>query len=93
MGCGLDRKAAMSCDPDEFRYGLMLAYLELETALGAIQADYEFLDKDRSPEDAVDALLRAPVAAKCIRAATQIFHEKIVALQRRSFQVLQGGRQ
>lgn len=49
----------MSCDPDEFRYGLMLAYLELETALGAIQADYEFLDKDRSPEDAVDALLRA----------------------------------
>jgi hypothetical protein len=84
----------VSCDPDEFRYGLMLAYLELERAIEAIEADYEFLfHEDRSPQDALDALLRLPNAAKCIRAATDDFNQKIVALQRRSFQVLHGGGQ
>jgi hypothetical protein len=79
---------------DEFRFGLMLAYLELETAFDAIMADYEFFDEDCSPGDAVDALLRtAPDAAKIIRAPTDDFNKKIVALQRRSFQVLRGGRQ
>ena len=78
---------------DEFRSGLMLGYLELETALDAIEADYEFLDEDCSPEDAVDALLRAPDAAKRLRAACDDFNQEVVALQRRSFQVVQGGRQ
>ena len=79
--------------PDEFRFGLVLAYLELETALDAIETDYEFADEDCSSEHAVDALLRAPDAAKRIRAACDEFNEKVVALQRRSFRVLHGGRQ
>jgi hypothetical protein len=84
----------VSCSPDEFRYGLMLAYIELETALDAVEADYEFLfHEDRSPQDAVEALLRAPDAAKCILSACNGFNQKVVALQRRSFRVLHGGRQ
>jgi hypothetical protein len=78
---------------DEFRYGLMVAHLELATALEAIEADYEFLVEDHNSEDAIDALLRAPDAAKCIRAAADAFNQKIVALQRRSFQVVRGGKQ
>jgi hypothetical protein len=93
VGRGLDREAAVRCNPDEFKLGLLLAYLELETAIEAIEADYKFLGKGCSPEDAIDALLRTPDAAKCIRAATDAFNQKIVTLQRRSFQVLQGGRQ
>ena len=71
----------------------MLAYIDLETALDAIEAGYGLLDEDLSPRDAVDALLRAPDAAKRIRAATDDFNQKVAILQRRSFQVLRGGRQ
>jgi hypothetical protein len=93
VGRGPDREAAVSCDPDEFRHGLLLAYLELETAIEAIEADYAFLNEGCSSEDAVDALLRVPDAAKSIRAACDDFNQKVVALQRRSFRVLHGGRQ
>lgn len=80
---------------DEFGFELLNAYAELETALEAIEVDYRFLDEegDLLP-GAVDALLCfLPGAAKDIRAATDDFNQKIVALQRRSFRVLQGGRQ
>jgi hypothetical protein len=79
---------------DEFRFELLSAYVELETALDAIENVHELLDEEGGLlPGAVDALLRAPDVAKSIRAATDDFNQKIVALQRRSFQVLRGGRQ
>jgi hypothetical protein len=79
---------------DEYKFELLNAYNDLGTALDAIAAGYGALDEkgDLLP-GAIDALLLfLPDAARDIRAATQTFNEKIADLQRRSFQVLQGGR-
>jgi hypothetical protein len=79
---------------DEFRFELLSAYVELETALDAIENVHGLLDEEGGLlPGAVDALLRDPDVAKRVRAATDDFNQKIVSLQRRSFQVLHGGRQ